>query len=180
MIVFLGNPGKQYEKTRHNAGWMVSSDIPTTTPWKVQFQALVSSMAGPSGTIRLLKPQTFMNESGTSVQQAMKFYNLSPDEVLVVNDDLELPFGTVRLQLGGGLQGHNGLKSIKQRTASDGFYRVRVGIGRPARGDVASYVLSRFTVSEEISLPLVLDLATSLIHKAIFGPMPALPDTLAI
>jgi PTH1 family peptidyl-tRNA hydrolase len=114
-----------------------------------------------------------MNESGKSVRAALDFYNLEPTEILVIHDDLELPYGTLRLQAGGGLQGHNGLKSIKQHAGSDQFLRLRIGIGRPKHGSVASYVLERFTAEEEVSLPLVLDLASTMLR----GDFSTLPVT---
>jgi PTH1 family peptidyl-tRNA hydrolase len=104
-----------------------------------------------------------MNESGRSVRACMDFYGYAIDEILVIHDDLELPFGTLRLQKGGGLGGHNGLKSIKAHTQSDQFLRLRIGIGRPTHGPVASFVLERFTQKEEISLPLVINLAVRML-----------------
>ena len=107
-----------------------------------------------------------MNESGRSVRACMDFYGYAIDEILVVHDDLELPFGTLRLQKGGGLGGHNGLKSIRAHIQSDQFFRLRIGIGRPQHGSVASFVLERFTPDEEISLPLVIDLAEKMLTDA--------------
>ncbi len=93
----------------------------------------------------------------------MDFYNYSAEEILVVHDDLELPYGTIRMQQGGGMQGHNGLKSIKTHVGSDQFLRLRIGIGRPKHGSVASFVLQRFTEEEEITLPLILDSAKTML-----------------
>lgn len=159
LLVFLGNPGKEYEKTRHNVGWIVCSHAYGTVSWTEKFHGLIAQAEGR----RLLKPGTYMNESGRSVRACMDFYGIAPEEVLVVHDDLELPFGTVRLQSGGGLQGHNGLKSIKQHAGSDDFLRLRIGIGRPARESVASYVLQRFTKEEESQLSFILDAARNLL-----------------
>ncbi len=159
LLVFLGNPGKAYAKTRHNVGWMVAEHRYPHASWSEKFHGLVSL----DNSTRLLKPTTHMNESGRSVRACMDFYGYAIDEILVIHDDLELPFGTLRLQKGGGLGGHNGLKSIKAHTQSDQFLRLRIGIGRPTHGPVASFVLERFTQEEEISLPLVINLAVRML-----------------
>lgn len=177
LLVFLGNPGRQYERTRHNAGWLVCDDMHIDAPWQQKFHGIWSQVRGRTGQVRILKPQTFMNVSGQSVSEAAHFFGIEPEEILVIHDDLELPFGTVRLQSGGGLQGHNGLRSIKQHLGTDRFLRLRIGIGRPARGDVSSFVLSRFSPDEEIQLPLVLEKATDMLRKAIGTGMPELPYT---
>ncbi len=163
LIVFLGNPGLQYRQTRHNVGWMVcdllcgriSTDMPQR-PWQTKFHGLFSKQ----GDTVLLKPQTFMNESGVSVQEAAKFFGIEPSQVMVVHDDIELEFGTVRSQLGGGMGGHNGLRSVKQHLGTDRFRRLRVGVGRPdARMQVADYVLGRFSPIEERMLETTLESA---------------------
>lgn len=177
LLVFLGNPGRQYERTRHNAGWLVCDDMHIDAPWQQKFHGIWSQTIGGTGQIRILKPQTYMNESGISVVEAAHFFGIDAEGILVVHDDLELPFGTIRLQNGGGLQGHNGLKSIRQHIGTDQFLRLRIGIGRPARGDVSSFVLSRFSPDEEIQLPLVMDKATELIRTCMENKLPALPHT---
>ncbi len=98
----------------------------------------------------------FMNESGRSIGEACRYFNISPEEILVVHDDVELSFGTVKLQFGGGLAGHKGLKSTVDQIGSDRFHRLRIGIGRPTHGDVASFVLSRFSAEQEMKLPLIM------------------------
>ena len=140
-----------------------------TVSWSEKFHAQTANAEG----LRLLKPQTYMNESGKAVRACLDFYSFIPQEILVVHDDLELPFGTIRLQKGGGLQGHNGLKSIKQHMGDDTFYRLRIGIGRPQRGSVASYVLLPFNKEEAPLLPLVFQRAKSLLQ----GDFPTLPLT---
>ena len=124
LIVFLGNPGREYRKTRHNAGFIVADHMYPSTSWQDKFHGQYAVEGG----MKLLKPQTYMNLSGTCVGEAASFFRLRPQEILVVHDDLELPFGEIRLQLGGGLQGHNGLRSIKERLGSDQFARLRIGI----------------------------------------------------
>ena len=160
MIVFLGNPGVQYKHTRHNAGWMVCDALTAKNgigqTWTTKFHSLYLK----EGNLILLKPQTFMNESGIAVQEAAKFYGISPDSILIVHDDIELPFGTVKMQLGGGLGGHNGLKSIKTHLGTECFCRLRIGVGRPpAPISVADFVLGRFSPQEEASLSKVLEQA---------------------
>ena len=152
LIVFLGNPGREYRKTRHNAGFIVADHMYPSTSWQDKFHGQYAVEGG----MKLLKPQTYMNLSGTCVGEAASFFRLRPQEILVVHDDLELPFGEIRLQLGGGLQGHNGLRSIKERLGSDQFARLRIGIGRPVHEGVAQYVLSPFTEDEWIGWDLLL------------------------
>lgn len=167
LIVFLGNPGKIYSNTRHNVGWILADQMYPTTQWQQKFHAETASV----GAFRLLKPQTYMNESGISVRACCDFFQIKADEVLVVHDDLELPFGTVRMQKGGGLQGHNGLRSIKTHLGSDSFLRLRIGIGRPRKGDIATFVLTPFSKEEVPVLPLLLAKAERLL-KDDFSTLP--------
>lgn len=158
LIVFLGNPGIQYRQTRHNAGWIACDHLlktrHITDTWQTKFHAQYTKQ----GNAILLKPQTFMNVSGVSVQEAAKFYNIQSKDILVVHDDIELPFGTTKIQLGGGMGGHNGLRSIKQNLGTDQFMRLRIGVGRPpAVMQVADYVLGRFSPFEEKQLESTLD-----------------------
>ena len=144
LIAFLGNPTKEYEKTRHNAGFIVADELFSHLQWSVKFHGAFSKEGG----IIYLKPLTYMNSSGTSVSEAASFFKVKPEEILVVHDDLELKPGFARFQQGGGLQGHNGLRSIKERIGSDAFWRLRIGIGRPVHGDVRVFVTSPFTNDE--------------------------------
>ena len=160
MIVFLGNPGIQYRLTRHNVGFMVCDKVlklmGESSSWQTKFHALFIKC----GPCVLLKPQTFMNESGVSVQEASKFFGIAPSDILVVHDDIELPFGEVRRQLGGGMGGHNGLRSVRQHLGTDAFCRLRIGVGRPSGGmQVADYVLARFSPLEEKQLGITLESA---------------------
>jgi len=164
LLVFLGNPGKAYEKTRHNVGWMVCDYAYPSASWSQKFNGQIAQVENK----RLLKPHTYMNESGKSVRSCLDYFAYALQEVLVVHDDLELPFGTIRMQCGGGLQGHNGLKSIKSHIQDDGFIRLRIGIGRPKHGSVSSFVLQRFSPEEEISLPLILDKARYMLSDDIY------------
>jgi PTH1 family peptidyl-tRNA hydrolase len=165
LIVFLGNPGRTYRNSRHNAGWLLADFLYPDGVWQRKFNGEFST----DGSVRLLKPLTFMNQSGVSVRACCDFFRISPEEVLVVHDDLELPFGTTRFQQGGGLQGHNGLRSVKSHLKSDRFHRLRIGIGRPAREDVATYVLMPFSASESAELEGVLGQAGALLRRETEG-----------
>jgi PTH1 family peptidyl-tRNA hydrolase len=155
LVVGLGNPGKRYEATRHNVGFEVGAEL--SRRWdlsraKKKFGALVAEgRAGPGGPrVAILLPQTLMNASGDSAGPARGALKAPLDRVIVVHDEIDLPFGEVRTRLGGGLAGHNGLKSLKRGFGDAEFWRVRVGVGRPDSTDpdvVASYVLSRFRES---------------------------------
>ena len=148
MTVFLGNPTKEYEKTRHNAGFIAADNILPDLRWQVKFH---SAYAKERDMI-YLKPMTYMNLSGTAVSEAASFFKIKSDEILIVHDDLELELGSAKYQQGGGLQGHNGLRNIKERLGSDKFYRFRIGIGRPIHNDVRLYVTSDFTKNELLLL----------------------------
>ena len=160
LIVGLGNPGPQYSWTRHNAGFMVldrlsrTAGIPVT---RKAFSGLTGDGNWSGERVFLLKPQTFMNLSGRSVAEALRFYKLSLADLIVIHDDLDIPFGRVRLKDGGGHGGHNGLRSLAQELGSSDYLRVRIGIGRPVHGDVVNYVLSNFVKDEMDGLMGVLD-----------------------
>ena len=148
LFVFLGNPGKEYFTTRHNAGFIASDMLYPSALWQTKF----NSQFAKEGNTILLKPLSFMNLSGISVSQATTFFKLKSEEIAVFHDDLELPLGTIKLEKGGPLHGHNGLRSIKERIGSDNFYHVRIGIGRPKFGNVALYVTTPFSTDEMITL----------------------------
>jgi peptidyl-tRNA hydrolase, PTH1 family len=152
LVVGLGNPGREYADTRHNVGFEAAKLL--SARWglpkpKARYRGLLSEgRTGPGGPrVAVLLPQTFMNDAGQSVGPARGALKVPPERVLVLHDEIDLPFGEIRVRAGGGLAGHNGLKSIKQGLGSADFARVRVGIGRPPTTDpdeVAAYVLSRF------------------------------------
>ena len=163
LIIFLGNPGKQYENTRHNIGFSLCDyKFP-----QLVFQKKFFSLYSNYNSIKILKPQTLMNNSGKAVQAAMSYFSIESSEILVVHDDMELDFSEMKIQQGGGLKGHNGLKSIKNFIKKDDFYRLRFGIGRPKHNNVAAYVLSKFDTDEKISLPIQLDKASKLIDSTL-------------
>lgn len=163
LVVGLGNPGKKYERTRHNIGFVVLDALASETglgDFREKFSGLFSKGRAYEKDVVLLKPQTFMNLSGDSVQPAMVFHKRAVGEVVVVHDELDLPFGEVRLKVGGGHAGHNGLRSMIARIGSPDFVRVRVGIGRPPadwKGDVADYVLADFDPTERARLGTLVD-----------------------
>jgi peptidyl-tRNA hydrolase, PTH1 family len=177
LVVGLGNPGKKYEKNRHNVGFMVidrlreSHGLPDL---KEKFSGIWAKgdlilSGGARKPIAVLEPQTFMNLSGDSVQPASAFLKVEPANVIVVHDELDVPWRDVRLKLGGGHAGHNGLRSIIGRLGAD-FVRVRVGVGRPPadwKGDVADFVLNDFTASERSDLPSVIDRACAAIERVV-------------
>ena len=160
LLVGLGNPGTKYQGTRHNAGFMVLdalsrlTGIPVT---KKTFSGLYGEGAWQGERLLLLKPQTFMNLSGRAAAEALRFHKLSLRELIVIHDDLDLPFGQLKLKEGGGHAGHNGLRSLIQELSGNDFLRIRVGIGRPVRGECADYVLSPFSREEAALLPRLMD-----------------------
>ena len=166
LLVGLGNPGPKYEKNRHNIGFRAVDEIVrrySFSPFKAKFQGLIADGTLESAKGLVLKPATFMNESGRSVGEAMRFYKLVPGDVIVLHDELDLALGKVRARAGGGLAGHNGLRSIAQHIGPD-FQRIRIGIGHPGdKARVHGHVLSDFSKSE-IDVVMRLVDGLSLIH----------------
>jgi PTH1 family peptidyl-tRNA hydrolase len=160
LIAGLGNPGPKYLWTRHNAGFMVLdrfshlAGIPLS---RKNFSGLYGEGDLRGDRLLLLKPQTFMNLSGRSVAAALRFHKLSLQDMIVIHDDLDIPFGCIKIKEGGGHAGHNGLRSLAQELGSGDFIRLRIGIGRPSHGDMADYVLNNFTPEEMAGLPRLLD-----------------------
>jgi peptidyl-tRNA hydrolase, PTH1 family len=152
LIIGLGNPGAEYDGTRHNIGFEVADEL--TERWalpkpKAKYRGLLTEgRTGPGGPrVAILKPQTYMNDAGGSVGPARGAFKVPLDRVLVIHDEIDLPFGEIRTRTGGGLAGHNGLKSLKAGLGSADFARIRIGVGRPPTTDpdlVAAYVLGRF------------------------------------
>jgi PTH1 family peptidyl-tRNA hydrolase len=149
LVVGLGNPGRGYERTRHNVGWMVIDELARRLDgsFRSKFSGRLAEVRLDGRRLALLKPETYMNESGRSVGAAVRFFKVDPAQQLVVHDDVDLEAGRLQARIGGGLAGHNGLRSIAQSVGSQDFLRLRIGVGRPGRGDprpVADYVLSPF------------------------------------
>jgi len=151
---FLGNPGTQYAKSRHNLAWILIKYLHFDRPvqWTGKFKGLYGKSSIRGKEIFLLKPETYMNKSGESVQAFLSYFKIPPEELLVIHDDIELSFNEIQFKFGGGLAGHNGLKSLASSLGSKDFYRLRLGISRPERGSVSSYVLSRFSPEESAEL----------------------------
>ena len=170
LFVGLGNPGKEYDGTRHNIGFEAADALArasSASDFKEKFSGVWTKGRLGGEDIVILKPMTFMNLSGQSVQPAAAFFKVTPGEIVVLHDELDLPFGDVRLKKGGGHAGHNGLRSMIERLGTPDFARVRLGIGRPPagfRGEVADYVLSRFDGIERVTVGDVITRATAMVE----------------
>jgi PTH1 family peptidyl-tRNA hydrolase len=181
LLVGLGNPGAEYDRTRHNIGFEIAREL--IDRWglpkpKSRYRGLISEgRTGPGGPrVAVLQPQTYMNEAGQSVSPARGALRTPLDHVLVVHDEIDLPFGEIRTRVGGGLAGHNGLKSIRQGLGSPDFGRVRVGVGRPPTTDpdrVAAYVLGRFREPADEVQELISRAADTAERIISDGPPPA-------
>jgi peptidyl-tRNA hydrolase, PTH1 family len=155
LVAGLGNPGREYAGTRHNVGWMVVDELARRHggSWRSKFSGQLTEVRIDGGRLALVKPETYMNESGRSIAVAARFFKVPVESVLVVHDDVDLEDGRLQARLGGGLAGHNGLRSIASALGSQDFLRLRIGVGRPGRGDrrsVADYVLARFEPEADV------------------------------
>ncbi len=164
LVVGLGNPGPQYAKTRHNLGFMVADLLAGRlgAQFKVHKRSGAEIVTGRLGhrPVVLAKPRTYMNESGRQVGPLAKFYSVSPADIVVIHDELDIDFGRIRLKLGGGEGGHNGLRSVANALGTKDFQRVRIGIGRPpGRKDPAAYVLEAFNTNERPEVPAICEQA---------------------
>ncbi len=172
LVVGLGNPGKEHERTRHNAGfWLVerfASANGIVLRKDNKFQALVGRHE-PSGAW-LLMPQSFMNASGRAVQMLAGFFKIKPEEILVVHDELDFPPGTARIKQGGGIAGHNGLKDISQRLATHDYWRLRLGVGKPPPGmEGADYVLQKPPAEERAAIDGAIERALAVLPQCLSG-----------
>src|SRR5690349_3264552 len=154
LVVGLGNPGREYARNRHNVGHLVLDELARRHggSWKAKFSGQIAEVRLDDHRVALLKPETFMNESGRSVGGAARFYKLEPGEVLVVHDEGDFDLGRLELKAGGGLAGHNGLRSIAQHLKTQEFLRLRIGVVRPERGDprpLGDWVLGNFEPHED-------------------------------
>jgi PTH1 family peptidyl-tRNA hydrolase len=189
LAVFLGNPGSQYKNNRHNAAWMLAEKLPfySSLDWHKKFKGLYAVM----DSLHFLKPQTYMNLSGESAQAAASFFKIKLEEIIVIHDEIELPFGTLSLKFSGGLGGHNGLRSMKAVFGSADFWRLRIGIGRPdgrtpgkggnpessRAANIADWVLADFTPAETEALAPVLVTGAQLLANALaVEPQSLLPE----
>jgi PTH1 family peptidyl-tRNA hydrolase len=155
LVAGLGNPGREYEQTRHNIGWLVVDELARrhAGSFRSKFSGQLSELRVGEQKLALLKPETYMNESGRSIGAAARFFKVEPGALLVVHDDVDLEPERLQARLGGGLAGHNGLRSIAQALGTNAFLRLRIGVGRPGRGDrrsVSDYVLSKFDPETDV------------------------------
>jgi peptidyl-tRNA hydrolase, PTH1 family len=155
LVAGLGNPGREYVQTRHNIGWLVVDELARRHggSFRSKFSGQLSEVRLEEDRLALLKPETYMNESGRSIGAAARFFKVDPGALLVVHDDVDLEPGRFQVRLGGGLAGHNGLRSIAQALGTNEFLRLRIGVGRPGRGDrrsVSDYVLSKFDPETDV------------------------------
>jgi PTH1 family peptidyl-tRNA hydrolase len=158
MIAGLGNPGREYAKTRHNLGFMIVDELArraAATPGRSRFKAEITDATIAGERVVLLKPQTYMNLSGHAVREAAAWYKVAKTDILVVYDDLDLPFGAIRMRAEGSAGGHNGMKSIAEQLGGNAIPRMRIGIGR-GHGVAVAQVLSRFAAEEERLLPEII------------------------
>lgn len=176
LVVGLGNPGAQYEATRHNIGFLVVDELGSRMGAKLARHKKAHALAAegrvglPGDQVRLvlLEPLSFMNASGGPVKAAASFYAVPPERVIAIHDELDIPFEAIRIKFGGGDNGHNGLKSMRSSLGTGDFYRVRVGIGRPpGRQDPADYVLKPWSSSERRELPLLVDRAADAVEALV-------------
>ena len=169
LVIGLGNPGRKYENTRHNIGFLVldrlASGYGAEMANHLKWRAHVAKVPG-LGTI-LMKPQTFMNESGQSVGAALRFYKWEPEEVLVVYDDVSIPFGSLRFRMAGSAGGHNGIKSMINHLGSDRFPRLKLGIGNETKNSMVGHVLGKFSTDEQNELENTLATAAEAVQLAL-------------
>ena len=171
LVVALGNHGAKYARTRHNIAWQAVEMLSffNELDWKEKFKGVYADyrMPGAYDKVFFLEPWTYMNLSGQSLVAAMQFFKIDIEEILVVHDELELGFGTVGFKNGGGLGGHNGLRSVASSLGTRDFKRFRLGISRPAHRDISSYVLSNFSQEEEPLMATYLENAADLLEKCL-------------
>ena len=167
VIVGLGNPGAKYEDTRHNIGFRVVEDLAQQVRWSENKNYYYSEIELAGQPVKIIKPLTFMNRSGYAVAEFVRFYKYQISELLVVHDELDLPFGTIRVKFGGGDAGNNGLRSISEVLGSSEYYRLRIGVDKPAdvEREISSWVLSKFSAEEKEKLPDLIARACSAIEE---------------
>ncbi|QDG50089.1 aminoacyl-tRNA hydrolase [Persicimonas caeni] len=170
LIAGLGNPGSKYARTRHNIGFMALDRLAERHRIALgseKFDSRFDTGRVGGEMVVLLEPQTYMNRSGKAVQAAASFYDLSPDQIIVVHDEIDLPLGSIRIKRGGGHGGHNGLRDIVNRLSSKDFIRVRLGVGRPEHGDVTNHVLGAFDRDEQDDVAEVIETACDAVETII-------------
>lgn len=172
IVVGLGNPGKEYERTRHNAGFWFVERLALARGVALKKDNHYQALVGKDGPLWLVMPQTFMNASGRAVQMLTGFFKIPPGEILVVHDELDFAPGTARLKQGGGIAGHNGLRDISQRLGSHDYWRLRIGVGRPPAGrDGADYVLEKPPAEEREAIEGAIARALELVPQMLEGDL---------
>lgn len=182
LVLGLGNPGRRYERTRHNAGFLVADRLAErlgTAVDRRQLGALVGSARIEDHPVVIAKPQGFMNLSGQPAASLRGYYKVEVADVIVVHDEVDLPFGDIRIKQGGGHGGHNGLRDLVEKLGSAGFVRVRFGVGRPPPGrETADWVLTAFSTEDEARMPELIDLAAdAVVAIVVRGPTAAMNHT---
>ena len=158
LIIGLGNPGQKYQDTRHNIGFNLIDTLLDSDSMSIKFKSLYSKIEINKNPIHIIKPQTFMNESGVAVNEVSKFFKIKQENIIVVYDDLDLPIGNLKIKVGGGSAGHNGIKSIEKYIETNKIIKIRIGIGKPVnKSQINSHVLSKFTQNENILLKPILE-----------------------
>ena len=171
LVAGLGNPGKEYASTKHNLGFLAVDEIARRAGidlTKKKFRGSYGEGFLSGEKLILLKPETYMNRSGEAVSEAAVFYNISPPDIIVIHDEMDLPSGTVRVKAGGGSAGHNGIRSIVERIGSPDFIRIRMGIGKPGeKSKGASHVLSKFGSGESDAVKMSVETAADAVFELI-------------
>lgn len=171
VVAALGNFGGKYARTRHNIAWQMIECLSfyDELDWQEKFRGVYATYLEPRNMekVYFLKPMTYMNLSGRSLGDLMRFFQIEPEEVLVIHDELELDFGVISFKRGGGLGGHNGLRSVTENLGTRDFNRLRLGISRPAHRDITSYVLGPFNEDEQIVLPTFLEESAQLLEECL-------------
>lgn len=167
LVIGLGNPGQKYQRTRHNVGFDVLDRLAQEAGAKfvnhLKWRAHIAKLSN----VMLMKPQTFMNESGRAAQAALRFHKWQPEETLVIYDDVSLPFGKLRYRMSGSAGGHNGVKSLIQHFGGDSFPRLKIGIGSPRSGEMVGHVLGKFSSEEQSGMESALERAAQSVQYAI-------------
>ncbi len=187
LVAGLGNPGPAYAGHRHNVGYLVADELASRlgSPFRAHKSGradVVEGRLGPPGSeaprVVLARARCYMNESGGPIKSLLTFYKLPADRLVVIHDELDIPFGTLRVKLGGGDNGHNGVRSVRSALGTGDFYRVRVGIGRPSgRKDVSDHVLGNYSSVELKDLPFQVDRAADAVESLILEGLPATQQT---
>lgn len=180
LLVFLGNTGGRYARTRHNVAWLLEEELGGGGAWQQKFKGVWRKATIEGEQVVVLKPQTMMNLSGEAVQAAARFFKFDVADVAVAHDDVELAFGEAGIRMGGGLAGHNGLRSVAHCLGTRDFWRVRIGVGRPRHGELHGHVLGRFSREEEAELPDALGSVAGLVRQGYREGFASVPEKTSV